>query len=198
MNTNEARENFVAWLNDAHAMENQADKMFKTTASYFAEQYKDIKLQLEAYSAGAQENERLLQACLDRYGRGSSFVKDIVGKAMGLAQGFSGFFVSDEVVKALIACYTFCHMGLASYKCLVEGALVLADEEARSICMRLLSQKVVETEWLEKQLAQYAGFFNKINGVNFLSELKGKHYWHTRASSALLLRVQGVLLLVRG
>jgi ferritin-like metal-binding protein YciE len=81
-------------------------------------------------------------------------MKDIAAKATATAQGLSGLFVSDEVVKASMASYTFEHMEIASYKCLIAAADAVGDTETSRICQTILKQEEAMAAWLAEQLPQ--------------------------------------------
>jgi ferritin-like metal-binding protein YciE len=148
-----AEDNLMDWLRDAHAMEQQAETMLQTTASRL-ENYPSLKSRLEAHIEETREQARLVKSCIDRRGSGTSAMKDIAAKATATAQGLSGLFVSDEVVKASMASYTFEHMEIASYKCLIAAAYAVGDTETSRICQTILKQEEAMAAWLAEQLPQ--------------------------------------------
>jgi ferritin-like metal-binding protein YciE len=146
-----AQENLVVWLRDAHAMEQQAETMLTTTASRL-ENYPEIKARLEKHAEETREQARLVKSCIDRLGGGTSTLKDIAGKVTATAQGLSGMFVSDEIVKAGMASYTFEHMEIASYRSLIAAAEVVGDTETVQICRRILAEEEAMAAWLGEHL----------------------------------------------
>lgn len=146
-----AEENLMDWLRDAHAMEEQAEKMLSTTASRI-ENYPDVKAKLESHLQETREQARLVKACIERRGGSSSALKTMAAKATGLAQGLSGLFVSDEIVKAGLAIYTFEHMEIASYRILIAAAEQVGDTETKQVCEKILAQEEAMAAWLAQQL----------------------------------------------
>jgi len=148
-----AEDNLNDWLRDAHAMEQQAETMLGTTASRL-ENYPTLKARLESHREETREQARLVKSCIDRRGAGTSAVKDIAGKVTATAQGLSGLFVSDEVVKAAMASYVFEHMEIASYRSLIAAADAVGDTETSAICKQILQQEEAMAAWLSEQLPQ--------------------------------------------
>jgi ferritin-like metal-binding protein YciE len=146
-----ARENLLDWLRDAHAMEQQAETMLSTTASRI-ENYPEMKARLEQHIEETREQARLIKGCIDRLGGDPSTVKDMAAKATATAQGLSGMFVSDEIVKAAMASYTFEHMEIASYRALIAAAKVAGEIETRQICERILAEEEAMAAWLAEHL----------------------------------------------
>ena len=148
-----AEDNLLDWLRDAHAMEQQAETMLQKTASRL-DNYPTLKARLQSHIEETREQARLVKSCIDRRGAGTSALKDVAAKVTATAQGLSGLFVSDEVVKASMASYTFEHMEIASYKCLIAAADAVGDGETSRICRQILQQEEAMAAWLAEQLPQ--------------------------------------------
>lgn len=147
----EAEENFMDWLRDAHAMEEQAEKMLSATASRI-ENYPAVKAKLEQHLEETRRQSTLIRSCIERRGGSTSTLKDLAGKFTAAAQGMSGLFVSDEIVKATMASYTFEHFEISSYRSLIAAAESLGDHETKSICERILVEEEAMAKWLGEQL----------------------------------------------
>ena len=148
-----AEDNLLDWLRDAHAMEQQAETMLQKTASRL-ENYPTLKARLESQIEETREQARLVKSCIDRRGAGTSAMKDAAAKVAATAQGLSGLFVSDEVVKASMASYTFEHMEIASYRSLIAAAEAVGDGETARICGQILQQEESMAAFLAEQLPQ--------------------------------------------
>ncbi len=157
-----AEDNLLDWLRDAHAMEQQAETMLKATTSRL-ENYPTLKARLESHIDETREQARLIKSCIDRRGSGTSAVKDMAAKATATAQGLSGMFVSDEVVKGAMASYTFEHMEIASYRCLIAAADAVGDAETSRICQQILKQEEAMAAWLGEQLPQVTAQFLQLS-----------------------------------
>ncbi|MCM5679613.1 DUF892 family protein [Schlegelella sp. S2-27] len=144
-------DNLMDWLRDAHAMEEQAERMFSTTASRI-DNYPEMKTRLEGHAQASRRQADMLRVCIERRGGDPSALKDLAAKATAMAQGLSGIFVSDEIVKAAMATYTFEHMEIASYRSLIAAADAVGDQETRRVCESHLAQEEEMADWLEQQL----------------------------------------------
>ena len=86
-------------------------------------------------------------------------VKDLTGKAVAVAQGFSGMFASDEVVKGSMFSYAFEHLEIAAYLNLIEGARAVGDVQTMQVCEGILQQEKAMAAWLEQNLTAIAGLY---------------------------------------
>ena len=146
-----ARDNLIAWLRDAHAMEEQAETMLRSQHGRL-ENYPELKARVGQHLEETKQHAVLLKGCLDRLAGGTSTIKDVSGKLTALAQGLGGVFASDEVVKGSLASYTFEHMEIASYRILIATAESLGDAETVAVCRRILDEEVAMAKWLEDNI----------------------------------------------
>lgn len=133
-------ENLLAWLKDAHAMEKQAETMLSAMAGRI-DSYPEVRAMLQEHLEETRVQAEQLESCIVRLGGDTSTVKDLMGKFMASAQGMSGMFVSDEIVKGYMASYTFEHMEIIAYKVLIATAELLHDAQTAEVCRRILSQE---------------------------------------------------------
>jgi ferritin-like metal-binding protein YciE len=143
-----ARDNLIAWLRDAHAMEQQAATMLNAQYERL-ENYPELKARIGQHIEETKQQAMLLQGCLDRLSGGTSTMKDVAGKLTAMAQGLGGMFASDEVVKGSLASYTFEHMEIASYRILIATADYVGDMETVNVCQRILDEEIAMAKWLE-------------------------------------------------
>ena len=151
--TTRAQENLLDWLRDAHAMEEQAEKMLTKTAERL-ENYPELRARIEQHIEETRQQAVQVRSCIERLGGDTSMVKDATGKIMAMAQGMSGMFVSDEVVKASLACYAFEHMEIASYRILIAAAEVCGDAATKQVCERILVQEEAMAQWLADRMPE--------------------------------------------
>lgn len=142
-----AQDHFNDWLRDAHAMEEQAEKMLTATASRI-ENYPEFKAKLESHAEETRQQAALIKGCIDRRGAGTSTVKDLAGRLTATGQAMSGMFVSDEIVKAAMASYNFEHLEISSYRSLIAAAETVGDTETAEVCRRILAQEEAMAAWL--------------------------------------------------
>ena len=148
----EARENFLNWLRDAHAMEAQAETMLTAQINRL-DSYPALKMRMEQHLRETEAQRESLGTLIETLGEGSSFMKDAMGKVMAAGQGLSGVFAADEVMKGSLASYTFEHMEIASYRMLIAGAQELGLTDAVAVLEPILQQEVAMADWLAENLA---------------------------------------------
>ena len=90
-------ENLLDWLRDAHAMEQQAEKMLKAQAERL-EHYPKLRGRIVQHIAETEGQQRLLVECIERLGGSTSTLKDLAGKLMAFGQAVGGMSMSVEVV----------------------------------------------------------------------------------------------------
>jgi ferritin-like metal-binding protein YciE len=94
---------------------------------------------------------RLAGATIERHG-GTSTLKDMAGRWVGLARALSGLFVGDEIVKASMAYYVFEEMEIAAYKILMAAAEHCGDPETKRVCESILREEEEMARWLDDRL----------------------------------------------
>jgi ferritin-like metal-binding protein YciE len=153
-------ETFMSWLRDAHAMEEQAEQVLSSLARRI-ENYPELKSQIERHLDVTRSQAERLRGCMERRKSAPSAIKVTMAKMLGVAQGLSGLFVGDEVVKGVLATYTFEHMEIASYKILIAAAEKIGDVETKRVLEDILREEEEMAKWLEAQLTpttiQYLG-----------------------------------------
>ncbi len=147
-----ASERLVQWMRDAHAMEEQAERILKAQSQRI-EHYPELKARLERHLEETRRQAERLKMRLDQLDGGTSWSKDAMGNLMGIAQGMSGLFAGDEVMKGSLASYTFEHMEIASYKMLMATAEQAGDMESMRVCEQNLREEEEMASWLEQHLA---------------------------------------------
>jgi len=154
----DANENLNDWLRDAHAMEQQAEKMLTAQAERL-EHYPALKARIVEHIDETRWQQRLLDECLARRGIGSSLVKDIGGKLMAFGQAIGGMSATDEVVKGAIAGYVFENLEIASYTALIAAAGQVGDSATKSACEQIIVQERAMAAWLLEHLPQITEAF---------------------------------------
>lgn len=146
-----ANENIRDWLRDAHAMEEQGEKLFSGQAERLGD-YPGLSAKLQTEVNYIKEHQRMLSMRIDQVGASTSIIKDVAGKVMASAQNFSGIMVSDEPVKGILALHTFTQMAIGSYKILVSAAEASGDADTKGICQSILDHTENRAAWIETEL----------------------------------------------
>lgn len=152
------REHYLAWLRDAHAMEEQALTMMKGMLSRL-ENYPVLCARMEQHITETERQAAALSKLLEGRDSGTSVMKDALGKATAFGQAMSGMFADDEVVKGAMASYTFEHMEIAAYKVLISTATTLEDTTALAVFEQNLAEEQEMADWLLDHLDQTTRIF---------------------------------------
>ncbi|MFC7704745.1 ferritin-like domain-containing protein [Plastorhodobacter daqingensis] len=143
----EIRKNFVDWLRDAHAAEEQALTMLKGQAGRI-ENYPALRERIEQHIRETEGQAEAIARLLERYDTSASTLKDMTSKMTATFQDLSGVFASDEVMKGAMFSYAFEHMEIASYRILITTAELLDDAEAVSVLRGILKEEEAMADWL--------------------------------------------------
>jgi ferritin-like metal-binding protein YciE len=146
-----ARDNFIVWLRNAHAMEEQAITMLTAQARRI-ENYPDLKAKILEHLEETRAHADTIKSLLDRFPGGASTIKDMAAKLAATAQGVGGMLTSDEVVKGCMSAYAFEHVEIATYKVLIAAADELDEQGMKEELERILAQEVAMAEWLDAHL----------------------------------------------
>lgn len=147
-----ADERLMEWLRDAHAMEEQSEQMLESTCDRL-ENYPELRQRFDAHRAVSRRHADLVRQCIERRGGSRSAIKDTAAKLTAFAQGASGVFVGDEVVKAMLATSTFEQMKISSYEILKAAARTVGDSETERACDQSLREEQQMADWLEDNIA---------------------------------------------
>jgi ferritin-like metal-binding protein YciE len=152
---NQAEENLMAWLRDAHAMEEHDVTMLNSLASRTGD-YPNVKARLEQHLLETRKQAEALEGCILRRGGDTSTLKDLAGKIIAFGQGMSGMFADDEIVKGAMASYAFEHMEVAAYRVLIVAAEAVGDAQPKAVCERILKEELSMASDLEGHLPDLA------------------------------------------
>ncbi|WAJ35492.1 ferritin-like domain-containing protein [Pseudomonas sp. GOM7] len=152
------QEHLLDWLKDAHAMEQQAEKMLSAQAERL-EHYPQLRGRIEQHIEETRGQRELLESCLQRLGSSASTFKDLSAKVMAFGQAMAGMTVSDEVVKGAMSGYVFENMEIASYTVLIAAAKEAQDVQTQQACEQILEQEVAMAQWLREHLPQITAAF---------------------------------------
>jgi len=144
-------EHLNQWLRDAHAMETQAEQLLSGQARRL-ERYPEVSARLEQHVGATRNQQARLEECMARRNTSPSAIKDVAGKATAAMQNLSGAFVEDEIVKGVLAVYTFEQMAVASYCILEAAAKEEGDAETARQCALSRGEEEAACAWLKEHL----------------------------------------------
>ncbi|MBE9603591.1 ferritin-like domain-containing protein [Acetobacteraceae bacterium H6797] len=147
------KDNLLDWLRDAHAMEEQAEKMLEAQASRL-ENYPMLRRRVQEHLEETRGQARQLRGCIERLGSSPSAMKDMGGKVMAMMQGLGGSMAADEVVKGSMASYAFEHFEVSAYLALIAAAEACGDITTKQVCEQILAQERAMADWLAEHLPE--------------------------------------------
>lgn len=143
----ELRDNYIGWIRDAHAMEEQAITMLSSQAERL-ENYPELRTRIEHHIEETRGQSQALERVLHRLDDDTSMLKVAAGKFSATMQGLGGMFADDEVIKGTLAGYTFEHMEIESYRVLIAAAEAIGDTESKAVFETILQQEEAMANWL--------------------------------------------------
>lgn len=145
------KENFLTWLRDAHALEEQAEQLFEGQAARYAD-YPNIQVSLSAEINHSKHFQKLLAEKINLLGGSTSIVKDTVGKLVASAQIVMGMAAADEPVKGVLALHTFTQFEIGSFKILKAAASAEIQDEILLLSESIITHLEARAAWLEQEL----------------------------------------------
>ena len=147
----EAHERLMQWLRDAHAMEKQAETMLSGMEERI-EHYPQLRKRLAQHLKETQHQAQRLEDAIGRRGGSTSAIKDTVASLTTMMQTLMTGMAGDEVMKGLLAGYTFEHYEIGSYRILIAAAAALGDIETTRILRENLREEEDMAQWLSTNI----------------------------------------------
>jgi ferritin-like metal-binding protein YciE len=141
-----SKDRLIAWLNDAHAMEQGLVQILETH-SRRAGEVPEIGARAAEHADETREHADRIRQCLDILGTTPSTAKSAFSTMMGAVEGASTAVFSDELMKNILADYAAEHFEIAAYTALIRAA----EEEGESEIVALLEENLRE----EERMAQW-------------------------------------------
>jgi ferritin-like metal-binding protein YciE len=148
-----SRDILLDWLRNAHAMEVQAEEMFKSQARRI-EHYPPLRERIERHLVETREQQAMLAQCLKQLGAEPSALKEIGARFMALGQSLFQVASTDEVVKGAVLACSFKHMEIAVYRALAAAAKTAGENDVVRICETILPQEQAMADWLDQHLPE--------------------------------------------
>ncbi|MCW0459760.1 Protein YciE [Xanthomonas sacchari] len=154
-------ERLLKWLQDAYAMEQEANTMLTATAGRL-EHYPQLKARIEQHVNETRDQSEQVKRCIEILDGSIPTIKGTVASVMASVHAAGNSMMSDEVAKSLGVSYAFEHMEIASYRSLVIAAKEARQTEIADICATILDQEIAMAEWLiEHQEATILAFLKR-------------------------------------
>jgi ferritin-like metal-binding protein YciE len=151
--TTNPRDNLIAWLSDAYAMEGQAIELLERQVGRL-EHYPQMRGKLQEHLAQTRGQQAALEQAFNLLEDDPSALKASVMKVAANIQGMLHAFASDEVMKHALASYAFEQFEAACYRALVTAAEQAGEREVASTCATILREEEEMAAWLWEHLPQ--------------------------------------------
>jgi ferritin-like metal-binding protein YciE len=148
---NEAGERLVHWLRDAHAMEKQAETMLSGMEGRI-EHYPQLRKRLSQHLKETKQQAQRLEDALGGLGGSTSTLKDSAASMTSMMQNMTTTMAGDEVMKGVLAGYTFENYEIGSYRILVAAAEALGEKDVARICRENLREEENMAQWLSQNI----------------------------------------------
>jgi ferritin-like metal-binding protein YciE len=132
-----ANELLLAWLKDAHAMEEALIPILDNHAND-ARDHPQIQARIRQHLDETRRHADLVRGCIERLGGKPSTAKTLIGKLAGSIGGLGTGAFGDELVKDFLADFAAENFEIASYEALIVAARDLGDEETARTCEQIL------------------------------------------------------------
>jgi ferritin-like metal-binding protein YciE len=153
LNTEDARQEMITGLRNAHGLEQQAIEMLERNAERL-EHYPQLQARVAQHLEESRQQQAWDAQALEDLGESPSTLKDT---AMGLVQNvqmMAHAAASDEVLKNSFAGYAFEHFEIATYRALIEMARAAGEERVVQVSEQILRQEEEMARWLGEHLPE--------------------------------------------
>lgn len=147
----EQKQSLIAWLNDAHAMEEGLITMLEKQVGE-TEGMPEMQARIREHLEETKRHAELVRSCHARHGTDPSGSKDLLAKVTSAVNGFGMSLTSDAMVKNVHSSYAAEHFELASYMVIRAAALELGDAETVAICDEIMEDEMRMADWLAMQI----------------------------------------------
>jgi ferritin-like metal-binding protein YciE len=141
----------IAWLNDAHGMENALIQVLENHVKD-AKDHPQMQAKLQQHLEQTRRHAQMVKDCVEGLGASTSAVKTGVSTLFGHMQAASTGAARDELVKNSIADYAAENFEIASYSALIAAAQELGDQKVAQVCQQILQDERDMANWLQQNL----------------------------------------------
>lgn len=141
------KQDYIAWLNDAHAMEEGLIKVLEKQVEA-TENKPEMQSRIQMHLEETKRHAELVRSCLKRHGAEPSASKDMLSKMSATLQEIGMSLTSDEMVKNIHSSYAAEQFEIASYCVIKAAASELGDTETIEVCDTILADEENMSQWL--------------------------------------------------
>jgi ferritin-like metal-binding protein YciE len=146
-----AKDMLIAWLNDAHGMENALIQVLEHQIKD-AKDYPQVQAKLEEHLEQTRRHAQMVKDCVQTLGGKTSPVKTGIATLFGQMQAVSTGAAQDEMMKNALADYAAESFEVACYTALVHAAKALGEQQTAAVCQQILQEDEAMARWLYQNL----------------------------------------------
>ncbi|WP_142848494.1 DUF892 family protein [Telmatospirillum sp. J64-1] len=147
----QAKDTMIAWLRDAHAMEQATVDNQERLVSHL-EHYPEIRSRFEQHMQESRMRADKLERHLKDLGADTSTFKEMTTKFASMAQQTITGGSSDEIVKQVVAAAAFEEFELANFKALATAAELNNEPAIKATCDEAVRDQEEMVSWLSQQI----------------------------------------------
>jgi ferritin-like metal-binding protein YciE len=144
-------EMIIAWLNDAHGMEQSLTHVMENHAKD-AKDHPTLQSGIQQHLEETRRHAEMVKGEIERLGGSTSAIKSAMSHVMGMGQSVSTGMAKDELVKNALSDYAAEHMEIASYRALQAAANEIGDQQLARTCETIIADELAMVQFLEQNL----------------------------------------------
>ncbi len=145
------KDQLIAWLNDAYAMEQGLEETLERHADDAKDDPK-VYDRITRHVEETRDQARIVQECVEALGGKISKTKSMLASATGAVQGMMNRPAGDTMVKNALADYAAECYEIACYKALIQAATEIGEDAVVQRLAGILRQEQDMAKFLEQQL----------------------------------------------
>lgn len=145
------RQHLLAWLRDAHAMEEQAQITLLGQIQLF-DGDPELRAKLIEHRNQTQRHAEEIRLCSQRHNDDPLLLREMAAKFAGFMRNTARLFAGDQHVRSIRALYSFEHVEIACYRTLITAAEAAGEHDIKRVCELILAEEEAMADWLRDRL----------------------------------------------
>ena len=147
----DSRLQLIAWLRDAHALEQNLENNLRIQISE-TKRFPEFRDKLEQHLRETTRHKERVRDALTSLNEAPSNIKSMAAGFMGMMEAMGLAVFRDELLKAIMVNYAMEHFEIACYRSLRVAAHELELTAIETMCEEILKDETAMAEWLEEQI----------------------------------------------
>jgi ferritin-like metal-binding protein YciE len=147
-----AKEQLIAWLNDAYSMEQGLIPVLENHAKDAEREMPQAATRIRQHLDETRRHAERVEQCLRQLGASPSTMKSTLGSILGSVQSVSTGMFRDEPIKNALSDYAAEQFEVACYKALVGAARDIGEQTVARACEENMREDENMARWLSDQI----------------------------------------------